>query len=57
MDPRHPELAVSRIKELIAQYDRIEKDITNTTVANKLGQLERGWACYPRDLSCCSPSP
>ena len=55
MDPRHPELAVSRIKELIAQYDRIEKDITNTTIANKLGQLEREGGLVIQEICLVAP--
>lgn len=55
MDPRHPELAVSRIKELIAQYDRIEKDITNATIANKLGQLEREGGLVIQEICLVAP--
>lgn len=55
MDPRHPELAVSRIKELIAQYDRIEKDITNATIANKLSQLEREGGLVIQEICLVAP--
>lgn len=55
MDPRHPELAVSRIKELIAQYGRIEKDITNATIANKLGQLEREGGLVIQEICLVAP--
>lgn len=55
MDPRHPELAVSRIKELVKQYDRVEKDIKATTVSNKLGQLEREGALVVQELCLVAP--
>ena len=55
MDPRHPELAVSRIKELIAQYDRIEKDIASATIANKLGQLEREGGLVIQEICLVAP--
>lgn len=55
MDPRHPELAVSRIKELIKQYDRVEKDIKTATVSNKLGQLEREGALVIQELCLVAP--
>lgn len=55
MDPRHPELAVSRIKELVKQYDRVEKDIKAATVSNKLGQLEREGALVIQELCLVAP--
>lgn len=55
MDPRHPELTVSRIKELVKQYDRVEKDIKATTVSNKLGQLEREGVLVVQELCLVAP--
>lgn len=55
MDPRHPELAVSRIKELIKQYDRVEKDIKAATVSNKLGELEREGSLVIQELCLTAP--
>lgn len=55
MDPRHPELAISRIRELMKQYDRIEDDIKNATVATKLGQLEREGSLVVQEICLVAP--
>lgn len=55
MDPRHPELAVSRIKELIKQYDRIEKDMTKATTTAQLGQLEREGGLVVQEICLVAP--
>lgn len=55
MDPRHPELAVARIKELIKQYDRIEDDIKHATVSSKLGQLEREGGLVVQEICLVAP--
>lgn len=55
MDPRHPELAISRMRELMKQYDRIEDDIKNATVATKLGQLEREGSLVVQEICLVAP--
>lgn len=55
MDPRHPELAVSRIKELIKQYDRIEKDMAKATTTAQLGQLEREGGLVVQEICLVAP--
>ena len=55
MDPRHPELVLPRIKELIKQYERIEKDISETTVSSKLGQLEREGGLVVQEICLIAP--
>lgn len=55
MDPRHPELAVARIKELIKQYDRVEKDITSATLSSRLGELEREGGLVIQELCLVAP--
>ncbi len=55
MDPRHPELAVSRIKELIEQYDRIEKDMAKATTTAKLAQLEREGGLVVQEICLVAP--
>ena len=55
MDPRHPELALPRIKELIKQYERIEKDIATSTVSSKLGQLEREGGLVVQEICLVAP--
>ena len=55
MDPRHPELAVSRIKELIKQYDRIEKDMAEAATSAQLGQLEREGGLVVQEICLVAP--
>lgn len=55
MDPRHPELALPRIKELISQYERIESDISHATVSSKLGQLEREGGLVIQEICLIAP--
>ena len=55
MDPRHPELAVARIKELIEQYDRIEKEMGETIVSARLAQLEREGGLVVQEICLVAP--
>ena len=55
MDPRHPELAVARIKELIKQYDRIEADISKVAASSQLGQLEREGGLVIQEICLVAP--
>ena len=55
MDPRHPELAVTRLKELIEQYDRVEKGMAKATVASELGQLEREGGLVVQEICLVAP--
>ena len=55
MDPRHPELAVTRLKELIEQYDRVEKGMAKATVASELGQLEREGGLVVQEICFVAP--
>lgn len=55
MDPRHPEQAISRMRELMKQYDRIEKDMKSCTVANKLAQLEREGGLVVQEICLVAP--
>lgn len=55
MDPRHPELALPRVKELIKQYERVEMDISNTTVSAKLGELEHEGVLVVNELFIIVP--
>ena len=41
MDPRHPELAIVRMRELMKQYDRIESDMKGSITSAGLAELER----------------
>lgn len=55
MDPRHPEQAVSRLRELMKQYDRIESDIRKATIASQLGQLEREGGLVVQEICLVAP--
>lgn len=55
MDPRHPELAVTRLKELVAQYDRIESDMKKATIASRLAQLEREGGLVVQEICLVAP--
>lgn len=55
MDPRHPELAVSRMRELMEQYDRIEKEMSTTTTSAGLGMLEREASLVIQEICLVAP--
>jgi hypothetical protein len=55
MDPRHPEQAISRMRELMKQYDRIEADINKATTSAKLAQLEREGGLVVQEICLVAP--
>lgn len=55
MDPRHPELAIKRMRELMKQYDRIEKDMNKSTTTAQLGQLEREGGLVIQEICLVAP--
>lgn len=55
MDPRHPEQAISRMRELMKQYDRIEKDMGKATTSAQLGQLEREGGLVVQEICLVAP--
>lgn len=55
MDPRHPELAISRMRELMKQYDRIENDMGKTTTSAKLAELEREGGLVIQEICLVAP--
>lgn len=55
MDPRHPELAVKRMVELMTQFNLILKDMKKTTVRSQLGQLEREGGLVVQELCLVAP--
>lgn len=55
MDPRKPELAVSRIKELIRQYDRIESDMSKATTSAQVARLEREGGLVVQEICLVAP--
>lgn len=55
MDPRHPELAISRMRELMKQYDRVEKDMSKATTSAQLAQLEREGGLVVQEICLVAP--
>lgn len=55
MDPRHPELAISRMRELMKQYDRVEKDMEKATTSAQLAQLEREGGLVVQEICLVAP--
>lgn len=55
MDPRHPELALPRVEELIVQYKRIQSDFAATDSLHKLSSLEREGSLVIQELCLVAP--
>ena len=55
MDPRHPEQAISRLKELIEQYDRVESDMNSATTSSELAKLEREGGLVVQEICLVAP--
>lgn len=55
MDPRHPEQAIVRMRELMKQYDRIENDMNRATTTAQLGQLEREGGLVIQEICLVAP--
>lgn len=55
MDPRHPEQAISRMRELMKQYDRIESDMGRAITTAKLAQLEREGGLVVQEICLVAP--
>lgn len=55
MDPRHPEQAISRMRELMKQYDRVEKEMKKATTSAQLGQLEREGGLVVQEICLVAP--
>lgn len=55
MDPRHPELAISRLRELMYQYDEIENGMKHATTSAQLAQLEHEGALVVQEICLVAP--
>lgn len=55
MDPRHPEQAISRMRELMKQYDRIELNMGRATTTAQLAQLEREGGLVVQEICLVAP--
>lgn len=55
MDPRHPEQAISRMRELMKQYDRVESDMKEATTSANLAELEREASLVVQEICLVAP--
>ena len=55
MDPRHPEQSVSRMTDLMTQFNSITKDISEATTSAALGQLEREGSLVVQEICLVAP--
>ena len=55
MDPRHPEQAIARMRELMKQYDRVEHDMNTATTSARLGQLELEGGLVIQEICLVAP--
>lgn len=55
MDPRHPEQAISRLRELFEQFNNVMAEIKVTPVSNRLGELERQGSLVIQEICLVAP--
>lgn len=55
MDPRHPEVALTRIDQLVNQFKSIIDKINTETVSSRLGQLEREGGLVVQEICLVAP--
>lgn len=55
MDPRHPELAVERMDQLINQFKSTLDKIRTNTVSSRIGQLEREGGLVVQEICLVAP--
>lgn len=55
MDPRHPEVALTRIDQLVNQFKLIIDEINTETVSSRLGQLEREGGLVVQEICLVAP--
>ena len=55
MDPRHPEQSITRLKELMEHYDRVERDMQKASTSAQLAQLEREGGLVIQEICLVAP--
>ena len=55
MDPRHPEVAISRIDELMKQFKDVIYKLGHETVSNRLAATEREGALVVQEICLVAP--
>lgn len=55
MDPRHPELAITRIDELMQQYKEVLDKMRTCNVSSRLGEFEREGSLVVQEICLVAP--
>lgn len=55
MDPRHPELAIERIDELMKQYKNLLSEMRTCNVSSKIAQSERQCGLVVQEICLVAP--
>lgn len=55
MDPRHPEQAITRMRELMQQYDSIACDMRHASTSAQIAQLEREGGLVVQEICLVAP--
>lgn len=55
MNPRHPEQAVTRMRELMQQYDSIACDMRHASTSAQISQLEREGGLVVQEMCLVAP--
>ena len=55
MDPRHPENAIWRMRQLMEQFQFVLDKLNNETVSSKLGEAEREGALVVQEICLVAP--
>lgn len=55
MDPRHPELSIERMDELMKQYKELLADMRTSNVSNKIAQSERECGLVVQEICLVAP--
>lgn len=55
MDPRHPEVAITRIDQLVNQFKGIIDKINTETTSSRLGGIEREGALVVQEICLVAP--
>ena len=55
MDPRHPELSVKRIRDLMSQYNQVEHDMGKAMTSAELAKLEREGGLVVQEICLTAP--
>lgn len=55
MDPRHPENAIWRMRQLMEQFQSVMEKLNTETISSKLGEAEREGALVVQEICLVAP--